>query len=185
MIRRTCRCAVPRLSSTSLGVPSALVASHGAVSEAVATAMAQGALAAAPAQLALAVTGIAGPGGATPGKPVGLVWLAWGTQAALRTERFHFAGDRSSVRRLTVQMLTRAGWDARGMVELFALLRRESARDPHAVEQFFSSHPSPADRIAALEADVARRKGGRRDSAEFQSARARLRKMAPARAMPQ
>ncbi len=93
--------------------------------------------------------------------------------------------DERDADRVGLQMLTRAGWDARGMVELFALLRRESARDPHAVEQFFSSHPSPADRIAALEADVAKRKGGRRDSAEFQSARARLRKMAPARAMPQ
>jgi nicotinamide-nucleotide amidase len=86
-----------------LGVQPALITSHGAVSEAVAAAMALGALAAAPAQIAVAVTGIAGPGGATPGKPVGLVWLAWGTPADMRTERFHFAGDRAAVRGQTVQ----------------------------------------------------------------------------------
>ena len=92
--------------------------------------------------------------------------------------------DEREADRVGLEMLTRAGWAARGMVELFEMLRREGARDPHAVEQFFSSHPSPADRIAGLQADVAKRKGGRRDSAEFQSVRARLRKMAPAPAMP-
>ena len=86
-----------------LGVAPALIAVHGAVSEPVAAAMADGALAVSPAQLAVAVTGIAGPGGATPGKPVGLVWLAWGTAGAVRTECFQFDGDRASVRRQTVQ----------------------------------------------------------------------------------
>ena len=92
--------------------------------------------------------------------------------------------DEREADREGLQMLTAAGWDARGMVELFAILRREGARDPHAVEQFFSSHPSPKDRIAALEADVSKRRGGRRDSTEFQSIKSRLAKMAPARAMP-
>jgi nicotinamide-nucleotide amidase len=86
-----------------LHVASALLDTHGAVSEPVVAAMAAGALAAAPAELAVAVTGIAGPGGATPGKPVGLVWLAWGSAGDLRTERFHFTGDRASVRWQTVQ----------------------------------------------------------------------------------
>ena len=59
-----------------LGVDEALLRAHGAVSEPVALAMAAGALARAPVQRAVAVTGIAGPGGAVPGKPVGTVWLA-------------------------------------------------------------------------------------------------------------
>ncbi len=67
-----------------LGVPTALLAAHGAVSEPVARAMAEGALARAPVQLAVAVTGIAGPGGAVPGKPVGTVWLAWGRPGAVQ-----------------------------------------------------------------------------------------------------
>ena len=81
-----------------LGVPAALIAAHGAVSEAVARAMVQGALQRAPVQLALAVTGIAGPGGAVPGKPVGTVWLAWGTAAGVQAQGLLLAGDRSAVR---------------------------------------------------------------------------------------
>ena len=63
-----------------LGVPRSVLASEGAVSEAVARAMAEGALGRAGAQLAVAVTGIAGPDGAVPGKPVGTVWLCWAEQ---------------------------------------------------------------------------------------------------------
>lgn len=85
-----------------LGVPDALIAAHGAVSEAVARAMAEGALAHAPVDLAVAVTGIAGPGGAVPGKPVGTVWLAWGGRAALQAERLQLTGDRAAVREATV-----------------------------------------------------------------------------------
>src|SRR5579859_645072 len=58
-----------------LGVPSEMIAAHGAVSAQVATAMVQGALARAPVELAVSITGIAGPGGATKGKPVGLVYF--------------------------------------------------------------------------------------------------------------
>jgi nicotinamide-nucleotide amidase len=87
----------------TLGVPAALIDSHGAVSEEVARAMALGALARSHAQWAVAVTGIAGPGGATPGKPVGLVWLAWaGPQVAISAERCDFDGDRAAVRAQTV-----------------------------------------------------------------------------------
>jgi nicotinamide-nucleotide amidase len=85
-----------------LGVDAALIAAHGAVSEPVALAMARGALAHAPVQLAVAVTGIAGPGGAVPGKPVGTVWLAWADAHGALAERLLLAGDRSAVRSQTV-----------------------------------------------------------------------------------
>ncbi len=85
-----------------LGVPPALIQAHGAVSEEVARAMAGGALARSPVQLAVAVTGIAGPGGAVPGKPVGTVWLAWGTASGLWAERLQLPGDRAAVREATV-----------------------------------------------------------------------------------
>lgn len=88
--------------SQLLGVPAALIASHGAVSREVALAMAQGALQRAPVQLAVAVTGIAGPGGAVPGKPVGTVWLGWGTAAGLQAEQLQLPGDRAAVRAATV-----------------------------------------------------------------------------------
>jgi nicotinamide-nucleotide amidase len=85
-----------------LGVGAALLERHGAVSEEAARAMAAGALARAPVQLAVASTGIAGPGGAVPGKPVGTVWLAWGTAASVQAERLQLPGDRSAVREATV-----------------------------------------------------------------------------------
>ena len=86
-----------------LGVPEALIATHGAVSEQVACAMAQGALARASVQLSVAVTGIAGPGGAMPGKPVGTVWLAWATATGVQAERLQLPGDRAAVRAATVR----------------------------------------------------------------------------------
>jgi nicotinamide-nucleotide amidase len=86
-----------------LGVAPALIASHGAVSGEVAAAMAAGALAHAPVELAVSVTGIAGPGGATPGKPVGLVWFGLARRGAeVRTERHVFPGDRAAVRHAAV-----------------------------------------------------------------------------------
>lgn len=90
-----------------LGVDAGLISIHGAVSEAVALAMATGALAQGRADVSLAVTGIAGPGGATPGKPVGLVWLAVGWRGAggpqADAAQRIFPGDRSTVRSATVQ----------------------------------------------------------------------------------
>jgi nicotinamide-nucleotide amidase len=95
-----------------LGVDATLIEAQGAVSEAVARAMVQGALRRAPVALAVAVTGIAGPGGAVPGKPVGTVWLAWGTVADVRTELLQLGGDRDAVRGASVhaalQRLTEA-----------------------------------------------------------------------------
>jgi nicotinamide-nucleotide amidase len=87
-----------------LGVPMALITAHGAVSAEVARAMAEGALAHSRAELAVAVTGIAGPGGATPGKPVGTVWLAIGrVGAAGQAELLTLAGDRAAVREQSVR----------------------------------------------------------------------------------
>lgn len=85
-----------------LGVPERLLETHGAVSEAVATAMAEGARAASGADLAIAVTGIAGPSGGTHDKPVGTVWFAWADAHGTRAEHVLFAGDRETIRRHTV-----------------------------------------------------------------------------------
>lgn len=86
-----------------LGVDEGLIAAHGAVSEPVARAMAEGALARSAADLAVAVTGIAGPGGAVPGKPVGTVWLALSVRGGVtRAECLQFGGDRAAVRAQTV-----------------------------------------------------------------------------------
>ena len=82
-----------------LGVPTALLAHYGAVSAQVARAMAEGALAHARAEVCVAITGIAGPGGATPGKPVGLVYLAVGRRGRdTKVERQQFSGNRTDVR---------------------------------------------------------------------------------------
>ncbi|MCC6718117.1 MAG: CinA family protein [Acetobacteraceae bacterium] len=95
-----------------VGVPPALIAAHGAVSEPVARAMAEGALARSRAQLAVAVTGVAGPGGGSAEKPVGLVWFGCArTGQPTVSARKLFPGDRTDIRRLTVAealaMLTR------------------------------------------------------------------------------
>ena len=90
-----------------LGVPRAVIDQNGAVSEATVRAMVTGALNRTRAQLAVAVTGIAGPGGAVPGKPVGTVWLAWaqrrGRKVRVAVQLRHFRGDRDAVRRKTVR----------------------------------------------------------------------------------
>ena len=86
-----------------VGVREATLAAHGAVSEAVAREMAEGALARAEVDLALSCTGIAGPGGATPDKPVGLVFIGCARRgAAAVVERHVFPGDRAAVRAATV-----------------------------------------------------------------------------------
>ena len=86
-----------------LGVPSALIAQHGAVSEPVARAMAEGALAHSRAQVSLAVTGVAGPSGGSADKPVGTVWFGWCVAGVTHTELQQFAGDRTAVRAATVR----------------------------------------------------------------------------------
>lgn len=91
----------------TLAVPRAVLKREGAVSAAVAKAMAAGALERAGATLAVAVTGIAGPGGAVPGKPVGTVWFCWaqrcGSRVHFRVETKRFRGSREVVRRSTVR----------------------------------------------------------------------------------
>lgn len=93
-----------------LGVPRGVLEGYGAVSDSVARRMAEGALARSGADLAVSCTGIAGPGGATPGKPVGLVHIAAASRAETRAVRRVFPGDRAAVRAATV-------------AEAFALLR--------------------------------------------------------------
>lgn len=85
-----------------LDVPAALIAQLGTVSEEVAAEMARGALANSNAHVALATTGIAGPTGAVPGKPVGTVCFGWARGEQVHTERLVFAGDRQAVREQTV-----------------------------------------------------------------------------------
>ncbi len=85
-----------------LDVPAALIAQFGAVSEEVAGAMAEGALANSNAHVSISTTGIAGPGGAVPGKPVGTVCFGWSMEHHGFTERLVFDGDRQSVREKTV-----------------------------------------------------------------------------------
>jgi len=85
--------------SAMLGVPSALITSHGAVSEPVARAMAEGAIRHSRATLAVSVTGVAGPGGGSAEKPVGLVWIAAARErGAVISERHIFPGDRAAIR---------------------------------------------------------------------------------------
>jgi nicotinamide-nucleotide amidase len=92
-----------RAKARLLGVPEALLAQHGAVSEPVALAMAQGALAASGADLAVAITGVAGPAGGTADKPVGMVCFGWvGRNGASRRATHRFDGDRAAIRRAAV-----------------------------------------------------------------------------------
>jgi nicotinamide-nucleotide amidase len=85
--------------SELLGVPSETIAAHGAVSAQTAAAMARGAVARAGVDLSVAITGVAGPGGGTPQKPVGLVYLGIARKdGAARVERRIFPGDRAAIR---------------------------------------------------------------------------------------
>jgi nicotinamide-nucleotide amidase len=86
----------------SLGVKEVTLAQHGAVSEQAAREMAAGALGRSHAQVALAITGIAGPGGGSAQKPVGTVCFAWSVGGNMRSETRRFDGDRESVRRQSV-----------------------------------------------------------------------------------
>jgi nicotinamide-nucleotide amidase len=81
-----------------LGVSPHTMKNHGAVSETTAREMAEGALQYSRAQITLAVTGVAGPTGGTPEKPVGLVWFAWVSKGKAKTVCHHFTGDRDAIR---------------------------------------------------------------------------------------
>lgn len=111
-----------------LGVPEELIIAHGAVSAQVALAMASGVRDLLDADMALAVSGIAGPGGGTPEKPVGTVWMAWVVKETARSEQFLFSGTRLHIKK-------QAAWSAvAGMLRMLASgqgWRRPSvAQDP-------------------------------------------------------
>ncbi len=89
--------------TASLGVDAELIKQHGAVSQPVAEAMARGAISHSLAQVAVAVTGVAGPTGGSVEKPVGTVWFGWATPAGVVTEMRRFDGDRRQVREATVR----------------------------------------------------------------------------------
>ncbi len=110
---------------SEVGVPSALLDAHGAVSKPVARAMVEGALALGTAELALATTGIAGPGGGSAEKPVGLVYIAAGRLSSEPVVmRRHFSGGREAVRLATV--------DAALDLVLTLLLKPRREREDHA-----------------------------------------------------
>jgi nicotinamide-nucleotide amidase len=88
--------------SEMLGVPASLIEDYGAVSEPVANAMASGALRHSEADYAIAVTGVAGPGGGSEEKPVGTVWIAVACAHQAQARCYHFDGDRTAVREATL-----------------------------------------------------------------------------------
>lgn len=90
-----------RAKSELLGVDAGLLEQFGAVSEECARALLRGLFARTPARLAAAVTGIAGPGGGSKDKPVGTVWVAWGTPGEVFAELLRFSGPRSTVKQAT------------------------------------------------------------------------------------
>ena len=98
--------------TTQLDVPPALFTTVGAVSREVVEAMARGAQRRSGARFAVAVSGIAGPDGGTPDKPVGTVWLAWADGSRVQARRFQFGGDRAEVRRQSVE------WALIGLIRL-------------------------------------------------------------------
>ena len=85
-----------------LGVRTETLRAHGAVSEETAREMARGALERSRATVAVSITGVAGPAGGTPEKPVGTVCFAWARGGAVRSETRQFGGDRESIRRQSV-----------------------------------------------------------------------------------
>ena len=103
-----------RAKIEQLGVDPEIIARHGAVSEATARAMAEGARAASGAQWAVAVTGIAGPAGGSPDKPVGTVWFAWAGPQGVEALHRRLDGDRTAVRAGSVAVALRGLVDRLG-----------------------------------------------------------------------
>jgi len=91
-----------RIKETVLDVPHALLMEHGAVSGPCVEQMALGVRALLRTSASVAVSGVAGPTGGTPAKPVGTVWIAWSKDALLHSKQFLFAGDRQAVRMASV-----------------------------------------------------------------------------------
>ena len=97
-----------------LGVPSQLIESHGAVSEQVAKAMAEGARINSGSNVAISITGVAGPSGGSAEKPVGTVCFGWATESQTLTKTMHFEGNRQTIRQQATEF---------ALAELIALLR--------------------------------------------------------------
>jgi len=110
-----------------------------------------------------------GNAGGAGGAQVAAAFLANG--ATLRFSR----EEERAADRLGLSLMRRAGWDGRGMVEMFEILRRTSGRDRSLVEAFFRTHPTPRERIDDISARLAGQRSGRRDSREFQAIKKRLR----------
>jgi predicted Zn-dependent protease len=91
--------------------------------------------------------------------------------------------DEREADRVGADIMARAGWNPQGMIDVMQMIREQQQRDPGSVEVFFSNHPSPQDRIALLRQAAPRRRTGTRDTEEFRSIRARLRRLPPARSM--
>ncbi|CCH48962.1 CinA family protein [Pseudodesulfovibrio piezophilus] len=90
------------VKKTLLGVKQAVLDEHGAVSEAVVLAMAEGVLKTVGADVSVAVSGVAGPTGGSPEKPVGTVWIAWAWPGGARAKLCNFSGDRAHIKEQTV-----------------------------------------------------------------------------------
>jgi predicted Zn-dependent protease len=88
--------------------------------------------------------------------------------------------DEREADRVGAMIMTRAGWDPRGMVDVMETIRRQQRRDPGSVDVFFSNHPSPQERIARLQRALPGDGKGRRDSRDFRSIRVRLSMLPPA-----
>jgi nicotinamide-nucleotide amidase len=91
------------IKTSLLGVPKAMLDEHGAVSEPVARAMATGARSATDANVALAITGVAGPDGGSESKPVGTVWIALDMNGEVEARRYNMIGDRGEIRHRSAQ----------------------------------------------------------------------------------
>ncbi len=111
-----------RAKTELLGVDPVVLQGEGAVSEAVVRAMVQGVMHHAPVQVAVAVTGVAGPTGGSADKPVGTVWFGWNVGGQVSSEVRHFPGDRTDVRLDTVQ---------HALMQLLALLGEAATPSGH------------------------------------------------------
>lgn len=107
-----------KAKSAELGVLPEVIRAEGAVSEAVVQAMAEGARQRAGSRWAIAVSGVAGPDGGSPDKPVGTVWLAWAGIDGIRSERHQFSGDREVVRQQAVGRALRGLLEQMGVASL-------------------------------------------------------------------
>jgi PncC family amidohydrolase len=128
------------IKQSLLGVRAETLARHGAVSAQTAAEMAEGARRVLAADVALSATGIAGPGGGTPDKPVGLVWIGLATPAGTSTHRFVWAGDRATNKQLSAEAALRLLVEHLQQPEPTPIpSRRPPLREPAEVEAAFST----------------------------------------------